>query len=319
MPIVAQGCGTETEFDDFRDFPNANYLLAPQPPPVTNAVINVTSTLQNQSFKNDDRACSVSKSLAGVLIGDQVRIVRGPNDYALYTVFDRQMGDDPDVVRMGSKARERVGTANPFGGTLIKPVVASNLTDAQAQAADECVERLVDDGNNSGLVVIAPHGGDIEFNTDPQAEAVVAALGCSSWIIKGYKSGGGGYDRWHITSTQLSPRSFPGLKLIANRGFAYAVSFHGMSADGVLIGGGAPNELKQMLKTAIEEELSDGSIDVVIAGPNDQNSGKSAKSVHNWLTADGLGGIQIEQSSKVRNSHWEEVANAVINMYSQLI
>jgi hypothetical protein len=91
-----------------------------------------------------------------------------------------------------------------------------------------------------------------------------------------------------------------------------------MSSAGVLIGGAAPHELKQMLKAAILDELP-GNIEVEIAEPGDANSGHSEKSVHNWLTADGFGGIQIEQSPNVRNGHWEEVANAVINLYSQLI
>jgi phage replication-related protein YjqB (UPF0714/DUF867 family) len=220
---------------------------------------------------------------------------------------------------MGQHARQRLGTSNPFDAMLVKPVVAAGLTDAQAEAADECVERLVDDGNNDGLVIIAPHGGQIEFNTDPQAEAATAALQCSSWIVKGYKSNGSAYDAWHITSTQISPRSYPKLGLIAKRGFAYAVSFHGMHAGGVLIGGGAPQELKQMVREAILAELSDPDIQVEIADPNGYNSGHSATSIHNWLTDGGVGGIQIEQAPKVRNDHWQEVANAVVNLYSQLL
>jgi phage replication-related protein YjqB (UPF0714/DUF867 family) len=319
VPIVAQGCILETEVDDFRGLPNGNFNFAPPPPVVVNAAVNVTTTLQNQSFKSDEQACSVPKALAGIMVGDQVRIVRNANEYALYTVASRRIEDNPNTVRMGLAARERLGTDNPFAGTLIKPVVASGLTDAEAEAADEFVERLVDNGNNTDLVVIAPHGGIIERNTDRQAELVTAELGCSSWICKGWKAGGGGYDRWHITSTKISPRSFPGLGVIANRGFAYAVAFHGMSAPGILIGGAAPEELKELVQAAILDELSDPNIDVVIAEPGDANSGMSAQNVVNWLTADGFGGIQLEQSPSVRNEHWQEVAHAVINVYSQLI
>lgn len=325
VPIVAQGCGAEVDFeanfDEFRDLPNGNlgFAQAPPPPSVANVAVNVSAALQNQSFKSDDQACSVAKSIPGVMVGDQVRIVRKDNEYALYTVAERRVGDNAGVVRMGLQARQRVGTANPFAGALVRPVVASDLTDAQAEAANEFVERLVDDGNNTGMVVIAPHGGIIEVNTDRQAEAVRSALGCSSWICKGWKAGGGGYSRWHITSTKISPRSFPGLGVIAKRGFAYSIAFHGQSNGGVLIGGAAPLELKQLVRDAILDELSDPDIEVVIADPNDDNSGASPKNVVNWLTADGFGGIQLEQSPTVRNSHWEEVANAVINVYSQLI
>jgi phage replication-related protein YjqB (UPF0714/DUF867 family) len=319
VPLVAQGCGSEAEFDQFRDLPNPQYNFFPLPPAPMNKAVNVTSALQNQSFKNDDQSCSVSKSLGGILVGDQVRIVRNPDEYAIYTVEDRVVGDNVEVVRMGTSGRERLGTSNSFEGMLIKPVVASNMTDEEAEAKDEFVERLVDDGSYTGLCVIAPHGGGIERGSDRQAEAVTQALGCSSWILKGWKSGGGTSDRWHVTSTKISPRSFPGLGLIAKRGFAYSVSFHGMAAAGVLIGGAGPNDLKQMLRDAILDELSDPDIDVVIAEEGDANSGMSEKNVVNWLTDEGIGGIQLEQSMKVRMEHWQEVVDAVISVYSQLI
>jgi phage replication-related protein YjqB (UPF0714/DUF867 family) len=329
VPLIATAC-LEAEFDDselrngvidFEDGPNLpglNQGLAPPGPKVLNAAVNVAATAQGQSFSNDDRLCSVGKGLAGIMVGDQVRIVRNGHQ-ALYTVAERRLNDDSGTVRMGKDARKRLGTSNPFAGTLVKPVVTSGLTDAQAEAADEFVERLVDNGNHNGLIIAAPHAGTIEFNTHLQAEATVAALQCSSWICKGWKAGGGSYDAWHITSTQVSPRSFPGLGLIANRGFAYGVSYHGMSAGGVLIGGGAPLELKQMVRDAILDELSDGDIEVEIAEPGGYNSGASEKNFINWLTDGGIGGIQIEQAPKVRNDHWQEVANAVINLYSQLI
>jgi phage replication-related protein YjqB (UPF0714/DUF867 family) len=330
VPLIAQGClgadfdeeqlrSGDFEFDADAHLPFPNQGLAPPGPPgVLHKAVNVAATVGGQSFSNDDRLCSVGKGIAGVLVGDQIRIVRN-GEQALYTIAELRNGDNSDIVRMGKDARKRLGTSNPFAGTLVKPVAAKGLTDAQAKAADEFVERLVDDGNHSGLIITAPHGGDIEFNVHLQAEAATTALQCSSWICKGFKAGGGGYDAWHITSTQLNPRSFPGLGAVAKRGFAYAISFHGMHAGGVLLGGAAPLELKQMLRDAILAELSDGNIDVEIAEPNGYNSGHSEKNFVNWLTDGGIGGIQIEQSPTVRNDHWQEVANAVVNLYSQLI
>jgi hypothetical protein len=48
------------------------------------------------------------------------------------------------------------------------------------------------------LIVIAPHGGDIERHTDQQAERVASRLkakAASSWRCKGFKEGGGASDR----------------------------------------------------------------------------------------------------------------------------
>ena len=296
MPILASACvesESESEFGDFRDSeidfsdsvdgPFQGQGLAPQLGQMSVA-IDVENTVQGQDFKSDEFACSVPKSMAGVQVGDQVRITRNGSNFALYTVAERRNGDNPNIVRMGQKGRQRLGTSNTFGAVMVKPVPAVGLTDVQAQAKDEFVERLSDNGNNDGLVVIAPHGGMIERKTCDQAAMVAAALSCSSWVCKGWKAGGGCSTRWHITATKISPRSFPGLSLIANRGFAYSVAFHGMAADGILIGGAAPQDLKQMLKTELKDVLNN-SVDVKVASPNDNNSGTSAKNVVNWLTA----------------------------------
>jgi phage replication-related protein YjqB (UPF0714/DUF867 family) len=189
------------------------------------------------------------------------------------------------------------------------------MTDAQAELASEFVERLVDDPDNDWLCVIAPHGGIIETRTDRQAEAITEALGCSSWICKGWKQGGGGYERWHITSTKLSRNSFPGLDEIHDRQFKYCVSFHGMSSGGVLIGGGGPLWLREHVRDAIAAELSDSSIAVDIAEAGDEFDGDSPNNVVNRLTLNGNGGVQIEQGRTVRIEHWEEIAQGVINAF----
>ena len=256
--------------------------------------VYVANTMHSQAYKCDAYVCSIPRALVGFMVGDQIRITRGPDDYAIYTIVERRYSDNPNLVRMGLDARQRVGTANNFDANVISPVVAMGLTDEQAQLTSEFVERLVDDGKNAGLVVIAPHGGMIEARTDRQAESVAAALACSSWICKGWKQGGGCYRRWHIPSTQLSPRSFPGLGLIANRGFDYAVAFHGIASGGVLISGTAPRALKVMVKSAIVAALRNSEIEVAIAQPGDDGAGGSPHNVVNWLTADGMAGLQIE-------------------------
>jgi phage replication-related protein YjqB (UPF0714/DUF867 family) len=308
----------ENDLDDSVELPANTNGHAP-PPSEVDTEVSVASTIPSQCYRNDAFACSVPKSLTGLMVGDQIRITRGPDDYALYTIVDRRISDNPNIVRMGLNARQRLGTSNGFSANLINPVVATGLTDEQAKLTGEFVERLVDDGRNAGLVVLAPHGGMIEARTDRQAEMVAAALSCSSWICKGWKDGGGCYSRWHIASTRLSPRSFPGLGLIENRGFTYAVAFHGISNGGVLISGTAPYALKVMVKSAILSALSDADIDVTIAQPDDEISGASPHNVVNWLTENGMGGLQIEQSPTVRSGHWREVANAVIRVYSLLM
>jgi len=334
MPLLAQGC-TDIESDAFRtgdfDAPDLGPQADPfDPDPFSNnldilaplaefsTAVQIKAALTTQSIVRDEQGCSVPKSL-DVGVGDQVRVSRNSDEYALYTVAEKRKQDNPNGVRMGLDARLRIGTSDQFPATLAIPVVATDLTDAQAKAAGELVERLVDDGSNTGLVVIAPHGGGIETNTDVQAETLTTALACSSWICKGWRVGGGAYERWHITSTKLSPNSFPALGQIANRGFAYCVAFHGMSSGGVLIGGGAPLELKHMVRSAIVAAIGDSTIAVTVASPVDLYNADSPDNVVNWLSAGGVGGLQIEQNLTVRQVYWQAVVDAVAGVYADLL
>jgi phage replication-related protein YjqB (UPF0714/DUF867 family) len=283
--------------------------------------IEVTSTLNSQDLDNKKWLCSVSADLAPHFdVGSHIRVRRNVDNYAVYTVAEVRDQDPPKTVRMCKAARQRVGTSNSFQGLLLQSLATKLMTDAQAENAGEFVERIADSPNNQGLVLMAPHGGEIESKSDFQvkrAAEVLAGKDVSTWCCMGWRTAGNPYDRWHVSSSIMTPTSFPGLATIADRGFAYAVTFHGMKADGVLIGGAGPQELKQMLRQAIKSVL--GNHPVSIAEPNGHNSGASAGNLVNWITAGGGGGIQLEQSKAVRNDYWSDVAEAVAEVYAELI
>jgi phage replication-related protein YjqB (UPF0714/DUF867 family) len=323
MSLLAQGCD-DAESHEWRGGDPFEPEPAPQldlaaPLAAFTSQVQIRAALGSQTFIADEQGCSVPKSLADVLVGDQIRLTRNASEYALYTVAEKRKQDNPNVVRLGLDARLRLGTSADFAATLAMPVVAAGLSDAEAEAAGELVERLVDDGSQTGLLVIAPHGGAIEINTHLQAETLTAQLGCSSWICKGYKPGGGAYERWHITSTKISPRSFPALGQIANRGFAYCVAFHGMASGGVLVGGGAPLELKTMVRDAIATAIGDSTISVDVARSGDAYDGDASSNLVNWLTAGGVGGLQIEQGRVVRTEYWQAVVAGLASVYAQLV
>jgi phage replication-related protein YjqB (UPF0714/DUF867 family) len=139
----------------------------------------------------------------------------------------------------------------------------------------------------------------------------------SVWRCKGFKDGGGAFERWHITSTDLHEESFPLLKKIICRGFTHAVAFHGFSEADVLIGGLAPLALKQEIEAAIEDALAGSGIPVRIAGPSDNFGGDSPKNIVNRLTAGGANGVQIEQSDEARTRFWKAIADAVASVYRE--
>jgi hypothetical protein len=99
------------------------------------------------------------------------------------------------------------------------------------------------------------------------------------------------------------------------RGFGYAVAFHGFGREGILVGGAASDSLKWEVADAIGRAVAGSGIAVSIARPGDELGGSSPRNIVNRLTAGGTGGIQIEQSSAAREGYWQDIADAVADVY----
>jgi phage replication-related protein YjqB (UPF0714/DUF867 family) len=258
----------------------------------------------------------------GVAVGQQVRIRRSAVAYGLYTVSEVRDESPVNVVRMGADGRLRLGMSEEFPGVVDSQVPHPTFSQAQARAGNEFIERLTDDGSQANLIAIAPHGGDIEPHTDQQAERVASRLGsglASSWRCKGWKDDGDPFETWHITSLDICARSFPRLAMVVSRGFAAAVSFHGMKRSEILIGGLAPLALKEDIHTAVADATAGSRIPVRIAEPGEKFGGGEPRNLVNRLTADGASGIQIEQSLRARSGHWRAIADAVAGVYRDLL
>jgi phage replication-related protein YjqB (UPF0714/DUF867 family) len=293
------------------------------------ASIRIANNSSQQDLIKQEEHCSADPeklATVGRALGHQVRINRTRSEYGLYTVSEVRQESPDNIVRMGKTGRERLGTSDEFAGALDSQVPHPTFTDAEAERNSEFVERLADNGKHTGLIAIAPHGGDIERYTDLQAERVASRLatkGVSSWRCKGWKQGGGAFERWHIRSTDIHEASFPGLNSVISRGFAYAVAFHGFKPKeddpDIIIGGAASGSLKQEIKAAIEGAIAGSGILVRIARPEEDFNGDSLRNIVNRLTAGGANGIQIEQSLRARSSHGQAIADAVTNVYDSKI
>src|SRR5215475_3931361 len=110
--------------------------------------------------------------MVGSESGHQVRIKRNEYEYGMYMISKVSQDRPDNIIRMGSTGRERLGTSDEFVGSLDSQVPHPTFDDADAETNNEFVERLEDNGMHIGLVVIAPHGGDIEPHTNQQAERV---------------------------------------------------------------------------------------------------------------------------------------------------
>src|SRR5262245_3772949 len=192
---------------------------------------------EQDSLRNDAERCSADPaSLAriGRAVGQQVRIRRTDVDnlVAVYTVSQPNPVNtgQADVVRTGLTGRERLGP----GGELDRAVVAARVVSAASTGIRFFVE-AEDTENQTYFVVIAPHGGKIEEFTAEQATEVLlqarrAGFPASLWVCKGFgDTTKGASDRWHITSTDIHPASFPLLGALMSRRFFCGVAFHGFA------------------------------------------------------------------------------------------
>lgn len=261
---------------------------------------------------------------AGLVIGRQVRVRRSPTSVALYTITEDRQEADHTIVRMAQPARARLsatGDETEFAVSVDPDVTRSALTDEEARTQSEFVERLCDNGTQKGLLVLAPHGGSIEHDTDRQAERVGEILGAdrsSVWLCRGFKQGGGALDAWHVTASDINEVGFPLLGSIATRSFEYAVAFHGFREADVLVGGGASRGLKRRIATAIQDALAGTEIQVRIARSSEKFDGNNPRNIVNRLTEGGIGGVQIEQSSEARKDYWKQIAEAVAGVFAGL-
>jgi phage replication-related protein YjqB (UPF0714/DUF867 family) len=122
--------------------------------------------------------------------------------------------------------------------------------------------------------VIAPHGGEIEENTDKQTEYVWSKFSpdrVSLWTCKGFSNKGqaDAFERWHITSTEISEKSFPKLNTICGLKFEYYIAFHGWNKDSICVGGSRGNELIGIVKNAIKDALKAQGSDIKVSEPGD--------------------------------------------------
>jgi phage replication-related protein YjqB (UPF0714/DUF867 family) len=283
--------------------------------------VQVSKALSTQSdLMRRPEYCSVDAralDTVGIAAGQQVRITRDAADYALFTVADVRNEHADNVVRVGLMGRRRLDAEEPFAAELDSRAVLPGLSDGEAKRRGEFVERLDDDGHQARLVLIAPHGGDIEIRTDDQVGQVAGCLAdtpVSSWLCKGYHRAGAS-KAWHITSSDIHPASFPLLNSVFGRGFVHAVAFHGFDRHEILIGGSAPRALKRAVRSAIKQAVDGSQIPVRIASPADVFGGDDPDNIVNRLTVGGHGGIQIEQSLAARTGHWAAIAEAVAHIY----
>lgn len=198
------------------------------------------------------------------------------------------------------------------------------------------------------MLVMAPHGGDIETDTSAQANEFADALEdrdgtlANVWNVEGRWGSSQTFARWHITATSIDVASYPGLANLipddADDKFDWAVAFHGFSDDEVdcpgteehppfyqiVLGGSAARELKCAIAQSIYEALEiprPEAVAIDIRGGGDIHipdacGREVAHEGDSGLDGDNIvnrlaanGGIQLEQSKALRDD--EELRDLV--------
>jgi phage replication-related protein YjqB (UPF0714/DUF867 family) len=222
------------------------------------------------------------------------------------------------------------------------------------------IERVTTGSAAHRLMLLVPHGGSIDDKTDEQIPFVTAQLSDvdpTIWKCEGEWGDGVTDDRWHITSNDAHPASFPGLNAILNQApfqpgvsFQYAISLHGFSGTfkGIVIGGRATMDDKRLVRDQIKLALGPaqvagiafyvgdigvgaGDVDPDGAGwpmgfTFDDKKGVGTTNTINVASPNNgsinhQGGIQIEQSADLRNDVElrERVARGVGDAASHLL
>ena len=244
---------------------------------------------------------------------------------AIYTVSVFHNGNAKLVV-LGDKLKDLLPnceiSANKCNGKVKAQIMLKDIiNDSQAEDRGELIEHLDHEIENHRLIVIAPHGGEIEKFTDKQAEYVWSKFSrdrASLWSCKGFSSKfhADALERWHITSTEINPESFPQLKKIIGQSptFDYSIAFHGWKEDFICVGGNPENpdtelitETRNAIKAALEERNSN--IVVNVAPCSGDFNGDSPENIVNRL---GTNSVQIEQCKLARHDHHEAIAQAVV-------
>lgn len=260
---------------------------------MTQCTVRVDETVAGREYCRLPR---LTRDAVGVSVGAQVRLWHDEVP-ALFTVRD----GGPAVTPAG---RDRLEANGESFGALVDPQVVHPDYDYEtARDVGEFVESHLAGGDT--LAALAPHGGHIEVGTDAQARRL-AECGATAWYCAGWWPGGGAFDRWHVTSNDTDPRSFPGLAAIADQEFDRAVSFHGWTGEGVGVGGGASLAIRERVRDAVEEAI-DAPVSLVTGTTY---RGDDPANIVNRLAREG---VQLEQGINVRTESWTAVADAVVD------
>ncbi len=265
-----------------------------------------------------------ARAALGAAVGDQFLLTpdSAPSKYGLVTIDrDYEDGTDNNDIRMIAAGRARFDYTDGFdaAASLFTPVHGE--TDSWLNSNNKLGEFLSESSSSqTKMLVLAPHGGAVESYTDELAQRIYDGLvttnskDASLWKCIGYQSAIGAYDAWHVTSTKISTNSFPYLWNVAGRSFDFALSIHGFGEADVAIGGAASSTLKNEVKAALEA-ITNFPFTVSVMTSGEYAGTDPANIVNRYSPA----GVQLELPYSARTTWWQQIADALVDLYKNKI
>lgn len=164
--------------------------------------------------------------------------------------------------------------------------------------------------SKSDILLLAPHGGQVEPNTDTQALLIQKySTTPSVWGTRGITNGdyNVAYNRWHTTESTHPLTVFPLYQNLLNSHYTAALSFHVMSEEGVIIGGQAPEEVRESLQKQLQQVFPSKNIRLGVKG--EPRAGMKDNNFVNSINADYA--IHIEESKDIAMNHPTRFARAI--------
>ncbi len=285
--------------------------------------IGVAKAYKSQTICGSTKQVSVNSKLAAKLDlveGMQLRLKNTETGLQAPFTIEEVREDDSKLLRIPLAGREKLGSTDPFTAEVSPTVPYLDYTDAWRE--NGVAEITWNDQQQNDIAFLAPHAGDMEANTDVAAAIAAKRVGLDRavcWMVHYF--GEDAFDTWHITSSKLHPKSYPGLGELDSN-FEYAVSFHLWSKKNtndddesldILVGGLADQRLR--------DELGDELYDAVngkraVETRDGKYMAETERNVVNWLTHDNRSGIQIEMPPVIAKNYRKRVARRVADFLS---
>lgn len=283
--------------------------------------ISVHKAISSQdSIINSKEKASISSTIQeqlGIDVGDQIRInnldTGGVGAFTVWEIHD----DGSKPVRLGQRGRMKTfDTKSPFTGTISGTVPENELTFQKAWQESRSIETTWHTPSQNHLLALAPHGGDMEACTDQIAVELFKNMPdnkCSMWAYQGFGDYAG--DRFHIKSSRIRPRSYPGLAEVATTGFRHAIAFHVKNnAEAIEVGGLANKAFREDVARVLEDAV-DQTWETVIDYEAGEYMGQSESNVVNRLTTDGQSGVQVELPIYAARNYRKRIARKLAEFY----